>query len=570
MVLKGCPSAWPPWRLLDHQFIQPIEDVNVKTNVSTHSIQLLGQVAQRLRLASFGKHFYLCVLIVSGIYTVTLLANRLLGLGPEGFDLPPATLLVIPALALLSSLLWHRRPTNIDAARVVDQSSGTKDLFLTFAMLEDCAGEYKPLVSQDAERRAPQVDPQAVVPWRWTQRVGRVAVVAVILLLCVLYLPQLDPFGKVAAAQAKQEEQAQLERDKKATELRLADLEKQGEVTKETQEIDRAINDMTSSFRKMKPREKQPNLKKLNEHQQDVGEKWRKMGSDKLRTLLSQAGSFQDFGGQRQQKLDRWSKELLQGSSKGLEKELAELQEQLKAMMEEMDPVKRSEMAKLLKQRLRDLDQFASENVGSPELSAALRRAMRQLETAEREGSTSTEALEALAKSLDLSKLELQQIAKSAQNMKALEEALEVLQMAKQLNEDEMLDGEAAANCQSLSDYAELYAQMMGEEGNGGMGGEGIGRGGEAPEDDSVASDFKTEQQKTAAQAGKILMSLKAKGMSDSGEAEKNYRQLLGTLKQSVGEAIAQEQIPPGYHEGIRGYFNTIGQQPSDATAEPK
>ena len=164
--------------------------------------------------------------------------------------------------------------------------------------------------------------------------------------------------------------------------------------------------------------------------------------------------------------------------------------------------------------------------------------------------------------------MELQQIAQTAKNMKALEEALQVLQMAKQLNEDGMLDGEASADFQSLSDYAELYAQMMGDQTGDGTGGEGIGRGGEVPEDDSVASDFKTQKEKTAVQAGKILMSLKSKGLSDSGEAQKNYRQLLGSIKQGVSEAITQEQIPPGYHDGIRGYFDTIDDQTKQATGD--
>ncbi len=527
-------------------------------NASPLPSDVLHRVARRLRLAAIGKRFYLCILIASCFYAVVLIAARLLGIAPEGFGFHPATLLIIPGLALVGSLFWHRRPSTVDAAREIDHNSGAKDLFLTYALLDTSNGEYKPLVVQDAEQLAPRVDPQEVVPWHWAPRLGQVLGVLAVLLLGVLYLPQLDPFGKVAAAQSEQQKEEQLRKDRTATELRTAELKKQGEVNKETEEAEKAINDLTSSFRKMKRHEKQPNLEKLNDHQKDIGTKWRKLGTDKLKNLLSQANSFQDFGGLRQQKMQKWAKELLEGSSKGLQKELSELQEELKAMAKEQDPVKRSEKARELKQRLREMEQFASENVGSPELAAALRRAMRQLEQSQSDGSLSTEALESLAKSLDLTKLELEQIAASAKNMKALEEALQVLQMAKQLNADDMLDGEASAECKSLSDYAELYAQMMGQGEGDGLGGEGTGRGGEAPEDDSVASDFQTEQTKAAVRAGKILVSLKSKGLSDSGEAQKDYQQLIGQVKQGVSEAILQEQIPPGYHEGIRRYFDTI------------
>jgi hypothetical protein len=134
--------------------------------------------------------------------------------------------------------------------------------------------------------------------------------------------------------------------------------------------------------------------------------------------------------------------------------------------------------------------------------------------------------------------------------------------MAKKLNDQQKLDGEACENCSTLEDYAELYAQMMGDqpmEGDGeGLGDEGIGEGGKAPEDDSVQTGFKTEQSKSAVTAGKVLMSLKTKGLSDRGEAKKEYRNLVGKVKQGVSEAILQEQIPPGYHDGIKRYFDSI------------
>ena len=49
--------------------------------------------------------------------------------------------------------------------------------------------------------------------------------------------------------------------------------------------------------------------------------------------------------------------------------------------------------------------------------------------------------------------------------------------------------------------------------------------------------------------------------MSEAGEAKKEYRQAMQEVKQGVSEAISQEQVPPGYHEGIRGYFDSIDEQ---------
>ena len=188
---------------------------------------------------------------------------------------------------------------------------------------------------------------------------------------------------------------------------------------------------------------------------------------------------------------------------------------------------------------------------------------MKQLETAKMEG-LDKESVEAAEKSLELTKLELKEIAQSAKDLKALEEALKVVQMAKQLNDQEKLDGEQAEGAQTIEEYAEFYAQLIaqlggGEEGDGDdLGGEGMGSGGKAPEDDSVETDFKTEQSKSAVTAGKVLLSVKTKGLSDKGDAKKEYKSLIQKVKQGYSEAILQEQIPPGYHDGIKSYFDNL------------
>ena len=180
------------------------------------------------------------------------------------------------------------------------------------------------------------------------------------------------------------------------------------------------------------------------------------------------------------------------------------------------------------------------------------------------------QAMEDLAKSMDLTKMELQQLAEAAKDMKKLEEALETLAKAKQLNEEGQLDGEGTGEFQTLEDYAELYEQLMGEgQGDGeGTGGEGIGEGGEVPEDDSQDAKFKKEQEKVATRAGKILMSLKTKGMSEAGEAKQDYQDAISAVKQGVSEAIQQEQVPPGYHKGIQDYFKTIDDETTTQSAD--
>jgi hypothetical protein len=169
---------------------------------------------------------------------------------------------------------------------------------------------------------------------------------------------------------------------------------------------------------------------------------------------------------------------------------------------------------------------------------------------------------------------------------------LQTLQMAKQCNSQGGLDGQKAGQCQGLGDYMKLYQEMMAQAGQnqgegqgqggdspnagnkGGMGGRGTGRGGKAPEDDSLTSDFQSEKSQTAMQAGKILLQWKTKELGVGGKANVNYDEQITVVKDAVPDAILQEQVPPGYHEAIQKFFDAYkadqaGAAPAEAADAP-
>ena len=162
------------------------------------SVVLLRQVTARLWLAALGKRMYTAFLISCAVYAGLLVASRFGGLLTEW--LTPQTLLAVPAVAALVALATLRRPTTLDAARAVDHQHGTKDLFLTVALIEKSAGEYQALVVRSAEERAAKLTAGSVAPFSYTRRLGRVGAVALAIAAAVAWLPQFDPFGKVEAA----------------------------------------------------------------------------------------------------------------------------------------------------------------------------------------------------------------------------------------------------------------------------------------------------------------------------------------------------------------------------------
>ncbi|MBI1346920.1 hypothetical protein GC163_11600 [bacterium] len=548
-----------------------------------HSFQLLKHVGRRLRLQSFVTTLHWSLIITCGVYLAALLMSRLTGLFPEWFS--PMSLVTIPVVALVSAVVLHRRPGLRDAARVVDQSSGVRDLYLTLSLLETAAGEYQPLVVQAAESQAPKVQPARVVPLTWQRRHWQAVAFAGVVALAMVFLPQLDPFGKVAAASLSTERQDRLNDSRVATQLRIAEIKKGADELGEATEADQSIDQLKLTFNKMQPQEKRLNMESLMDRQRELADQWKKLATDPLQNLLkADRQAQQQFGQAEEELLQKWNKELQSGSTEGLQQELQSLKDQLQKLAKAQDPLEKQELQKKIQKKLETLEKFAQKNLDSKPLASALQRAMQQMDLSSLDN-LSSEALEGAMESLELSEMELEDLAKTAQELKKLEEALKTLRMAKRLNDHEKLDGKECQKCKSLSDYEKLYREMLskceggqcqgkgkcagcgqcqGGNGNGaGMGGRGIGEGNIAPEDNSITTEFQTEQSKSAVTAGKVLLSMKSKGQGERGNVAVDYQQLVNQVKLGVSEAILQEQVPPGYHDQIKKYFDAL--EPADA-----
>ncbi len=215
------------------------------------SLKLLKHVVVRLRLASIGARLHRAFLACCALYAAFLLTSRLGGLWTE-WALSP-WLMLVPALALFFVLAWHRRPTLVDAARAVDQQNGTKDLFLTVALIEKSAGEYQALVAKAAEDKAAKLRAGAVVPYDWSRRVSRALAVALLICIGMWGLPQLDPFRQVEAARIVKDKRKDFEGAKKATENRTAQLQKDESEGPLSEETKKAIENLKTALNKMKP-----------------------------------------------------------------------------------------------------------------------------------------------------------------------------------------------------------------------------------------------------------------------------------------------------------------------------
>ena len=553
------------------------------------ALTLLNRVQARLRTVNFARSLHRWTLGGLIVACLAVLIVRLAGLLPPDRQ-RPEWLLVFPATAALAAWLFHRRVEQTAAARAVDQHAKTNDLFLTLATLSSSAGEYQPLVEHSAAAAATRIVPAEVVPFKVQRPVGIQACVLCVLALLVWLIPTLDPFGKVEAATKVQKQKKEIEVIRKVVKTRDEELKSVVQVAEEREsKISDKMQELMGALRKMKPAETKPNSQVLQNNRQSLNELWKNVSNEELREMLSQSISDQQFGGSRAQKMNEWLKQLQEGNAEQLQQQLDQAQETMESMLEAKTPEERQKLASQLRKQLQDLKKFSSEKAGSKDLENALSQALKSLEAVasqkkngESEGSESEgelgenemsqEAQQALKESLELSKKELQEIARSAKDMKQLEEALRTLQQAEKLNNEGQLDGEQCENCNSLSDYAEMYNQMMNGRGTNGQA-ERDTPGAIQDEDNSDPEGYKDEKSKTQIQAGKVLLSIKTKEAATEKDFDpeelKKYESTVTEIKAGVQAAIENEQIPPGYVDGIKNYFDNL-QTPAKPAAEQK
>jgi hypothetical protein len=396
--------------------------------------------------------------------------------------------------------------------------------------------------------------------------------VCALLLLCaglVPMVPQLDPFGRVEASQQAEKEAKKLDESKKATKERLAQIEQEHLSDTEAKEVAKALDQLKMSMKTAQPKAKAANLQSLSVAQKDLAEQWRKISADKLKDLLAQSSLAQQFGGSNNGagagEAKKWLEQLQAGSTEALKKEMKSLQQDMEELAKTKDPVKQAQLQKKIRERLDALAEFAKEQTGSKTLAAAIKRAQEQMRMASKakadDDQASKEAMQSAAESMKLAEKELEQVAQSAKDLKELEKGLEALQMAKKLNNSEQLDGKKCEGCQSMDEYMAMFEKMMKDKNPNQMS-EGEGDGSPRDENDKAKSKFKTETSKSHITKGKVLLTLKTKGMGEKVDFKEQYRAAVRDVKAGISEAIQQEEIPPGYHEGIKDYFQSLDEAP--------
>ncbi len=82
--------------------------------------------------------------------------------------------------------------------------------------------------------------------------------------------------------------------------------------------------------------------------------------------------------------------------------------------------------------------------------------------------------------------------------------------------------------------------------------------GGKGKENNDAETSFNPERSRSQLTAGQTLMQWKTSGPAEKGVAREDYQRSLNEVRQGVSEALLHEQLPPGYQEAVKKYFDSI------------
>ena len=516
--------------------------------------QFLRRVARRQRVVCFVRQARFFLLICFGVYALALVLSRVFGLLPAWFT--PVTLAAPLGLALVLAWIFYSRPRATDVARLADAQMGTHDLFLTASLIGSSLGDYQELVMKEAERRATNIVPHKVVPFRWQRDALRMCGMTAVLALAVWLLPQWDPFGLHQKQRQLAEQRDRVRELIKATQARAALLE-QKRAGEQTDVVKQAVANLEKTFQEAKPKDKAGTLARLNEQQKILGQLWKQVSEDKLKNALNVPPPTQSFGVADPSKAEQLKKDLEKGDVSSANKELSELEQKAQELAAAKDPVEREKLRQELMDRLQSMKDTLDQELNSQAADSDLQRALEQLAMCN-SPSLSGESLKGMSGSLKLTQEELKELAKAMADMKNIEEALKALQMAKALHNMQPLDGKDFAGLGDLKAY-ESFCQGRCQSLCAGMGlGSGEGVGPRPHGDENSQTAFQPEKSPSLLQPGRMLMEWKTREVSEAGPAREEYLRAVQDVRQQASEAVVQEQIPPGYQEAIKKYFDTL------------
>lgn len=584
--------------------------------------RLLGRVSRHIWFARAARRFTALLMGLLVVYIAWLFVARLTAVFPDTFnwrDLP-----VLAVAAAIAAVITARRPRTVEVAHILDERAQTKDLYLTAVQLDGQEYGYSALVFEKAENSAPSVSAGRLVTFGGRRPLGICAGLVVVALAAIILLPTLDPFGRDEERVSRRETERKLEEMRKRTLERLAVLKPDNEERNPEVDVAlRKMQDDVGRMKPENIETNRRRLKAHRDNLGEIWKKMRQEKMADALERRSVEDRFGAGAKQRQQWKKEMDAGDASGLKKEIEelKDLVEKMQgsrdkgertqaakELKKRLENLsDFAEQNQQSQALSKALQNaLDQLAAGRKPNVD-SKALQDLAKSLDLTQAEidkladniqdMNRIQDALEGLRQADQLNdqgRLDGQQ----AQNMfQPGQDGGENQGRCPQCGQQQCPSAQGG-QCQGGANPGQDPGKnqgQAGEQGEGrcpncgglpgqcpgaqggqcngagnipgqggagaGMGGPGQGRGGIAPEDESVNTRFTPDLARSHLTAGKYLLEWQERAVNAPGDAPDDYDETIETVKKGLDEAILHEEVPPAYQDAVRKYFDTLGEE---------
>ena len=491
----------------------------------------------------------------------------------------------LASIVILTTLSWFfKRPSTIQLALLIDQRLSLHERFSTALTVADRDDPFAHAAITDAHQAARNLKIEGRFPVRLSRRWLLSAGIWGLAGILVLFMPQMDLWGRLKEKQQEQEKVEQLEQAK--TEVRSA-IKAVSSAVKQLAEPELAeeLGKFESALaEELKPDEVRrqairrlgdlsDKIRQSQEDQMDMARMTRQMlrrlrgSAGELTRELNQALAQSNFG-RADQIMEEFQRQIAQSElseeqRRALAQQLEKLAQQLKDLAQQ-DQRLEKELEKM------DLDKKLAQM--NPE---ELRKVLEKMGLDE-------EAIKQMLRMAGSSRLACSQISRLGEALAGVAgggpgglSGDEMAELAEQLGEMEALQEEFYLTQATLDEIARSIAALgEGECGYGGYGeymegldfefgpgtgGPGRGWGPRRSEESGATATQKTRT-KTQTGAGPMIASWMFEGPQVKGESRRQLEELADQAQSSVAEAISEDEIPRKYETTIKKYFGALKQ----------
>jgi hypothetical protein len=533
----------------------------------------IGQVFRRMRTQRFLVALVWCLAITLLGVAIAFGVEKLAHVSLPGPAWAPFAIAGGLALLISTGVALFTGPNRVDAAVAIDRAFHLNErLSSVLTLPEDLkdtpAGQA--LVA-DTLRHVSDLD----IGSKFGLRLPRKAWVPVLPGLFALGLMLVPASWLQTKSQAKAAvtKEAETKAIKKETEsLNKSIARKREEMNKaefpEAEKLLAQIEKASEQLAKSPPGEKDKALVELNKLTDAVKDRQKQIGdAQQIQRQLQQLKELTSNGPS-----DQFAKDLAKGDFQKAMKELQKLQD--KMLSGQMSEAEKKQLKQQLNEMKQKLEQMAN-----------LEKRQKQLEEARKNGTLNEEQYQQQMAKLQEQSKELQKMKEMAKQLGQAQQAMEqgdmqkaadalsqtqsqMAQLAKQLDEMEMLEGsladiQDAKNAINGEGMNQLGNRLDGDMGRGdGMGnqvGNGLGRGrgrGDRPEAPDQTASYKTQVKQQIGKGAAIKVGSGPPRAQTKGESIVDVQDLTEAGTGLDAEALSNQKVPKAVQKHVTGYFD--------------